>query len=248
MTLEDFMKFIILLLSIVLFWSCDTDAKLGDPCKLLSPGKEGVTKIEQKNFDCLSFNKDGLCLSFSGADSYCTQRCGADVGCDGISCKAPDKDGNGGETCVNSICYPQKDLCSTNNPNGVCDKSKKCENGTCVSKCSTGEIYIQDSCHSESEMCSASNKTGLCVKGTICDNGTCIATGCDEGYSCKAPIELLGHPFKGRSVCIKKEDLACRTGYCSGHGTCNLDENEEAYCVCEKGYVNFGFECRESEK
>jgi len=219
--------------------SCDTSKKVGDDCRLLNPQKDGITKVEQKNLDCLTVNSDGLCLSYDGHDSYCTEKCGPERGCAAVECTLGDAEGNGVEKCVDSICYPEKEVCSAENVNGLCDRGTKCEAGHCVSSCEVGQVYIKGACHPNSELCSSTNLEGLCQTGTDCIEGKCTPVGCSEGYKCTAPINLLGHPFKDQYICIKLDDLsaACQNQDCSGHGKCNLVSGGGAECICDSGYT-----------
>jgi len=237
-----FFMFLILLLT----YSCNTDVKLGDECKLLTSQSNEVTKVENKNLDCLGLDSDGICLSYEGNNPYCTIKCGPSKGCGAVECRFDEKDSEGkvireGEACVDSLCYPKKDVCSETNPTGLCSKGTKCESGTCVTICAANEIFIQGKCTSNTELCSSANKEGLCATGSKCDNGECVPTGCEAypGYECVSPINLKGHPFKNQNICVKQDDLsqACQGKTCSGHGKCKLVKGGGAECICDSGYI-----------
>ena len=238
------MKITILFIFITLItFSCTEKVKVGDECKLLKPQSEGVTKVENKNLDCLDLDSDGICMSYEGKNSYCTVKCGPSRGCAAVQCAFDYEDKNGeiveGETCVDSICYPKAMICSETNVNGLCSTGTKCDGGICISICDATEVFIHGVCHPTSELCSVVKKDGLCAIGSTCKDGSCTPTGCEAypGYECVAPINLKGHPFKNQNICIKQDDLseACKDQRCSGHGKCKL-LGGGAECICDTGF------------
>ncbi|MFH2005463.1 MAG: hypothetical protein ABI333_02640 [bacterium] len=47
------------------------------------------------------------------------------------------------------------------------------------------------------------------------------------------------------TACNQAGESVCDGVECSGHGSCNVDANEQAYCVCEAGYLADGLTCVE---
>jgi len=172
----------IILLLVTIISACSEKAELGSSCELLRPTAGGVTKVEQKNLDCSTLDSDALCMSYLGEQPYCTQKCGPEVAnCSTVFCENT-------QTCVEGTCYDRGDICSTNSPNGVCKTGLSCNNGSCVQKSCTIE------------------NTDSCPQGFNCIDGVCEASGCPSDYQCLSPIQLLGHPFNGVYLCIKKEE------------------------------------------
>jgi len=225
---------------IFLVISCENDAKLGDSCNLLRPASEHVTKIEQKNLDCMTLDSDALCISYDGNTSYCTQKCGPKRSCYSDTTKKGDVICKSTEKCVDAVCYDIVETCSTENLNGLCPSGSNCnQSGNCESICEPNEVYLQGKCVLETLVCSPQNPKGACDTGLECSElGKCEAIGCPESYNCVSPIQLLGHPLKGMYVCVKAEEIStspCKDVTCDYQGTCNIKDGF-ANCDCNPGF------------
>jgi hypothetical protein len=152
----------------------------------------------------MTVDSDALCISDDGGNSYCTQKCGPERTCYNEVTKKGDVICSSTETCINAICYDSTKTCSPENLNGLCEEGKTCDAGTCKSVCLANEVYLNGICTLETLLCSPQNLNGVCDKGLACsEEGICTATGCPDEYTCKSPIQLLGHPLKGMFVCVK---------------------------------------------
>jgi hypothetical protein len=231
--------FITLLFSVLLFASCEPEAKLGDPCQLLKPASDGVTKIELKNLDCMTVDNDAMCVSYLGNTSYCTQKCGPKRTCYNEITQKGDVICKSTEKCIDAECYDLKAVCSPDNKNGVCESGKKCDNGSCKSICEANELFLNNTCVLEIEVCSSAKPDGVCDEGLACQEGKCVPVGCPDGYECTSPIRLKGHTLKGMYVCVKSEEVnatdPCLTVTCSNHGTCGV-EGGMPVCICDEGF------------
>ena len=220
---------------------CENDAKLGDNCTLLKPASEHVTKVEQKNLDCMTLDSDALCISYDGNSSYCTQKCGPKRTCYSETTKKGDVICKSTEKCVDAVCYDIKKTCSPDNLNGLCPEGKKCnESGNCQSICQPNEIYLRGACVLETTKCSPQNVTGACDTGLECsEQGKCEAVGCPENYDCVSPIQLQGHPLKGMYVCVKSTEITsspCKGITCNYQGNCEVNTDGNAQCNCNQGF------------
>jgi len=241
----NFMRFsVLVLVSAFFFIACEVDRKVGDACTLLRPESDGVTKVEQKNLDCMTVDTDALCLSYIGNDSYCTQKCGPARSCADVQCGAE-------ESCIAAICIDIKLACSPENKKGQCEEGFKCDEteGVCKTSCEEGKSYIAGSCKDNTELCSEAKPDGICGDGLTCIEGLCTPTGCPSKYKCESPIQLLGHPLKGMYVCVKEEEAnnPCAKVDCSSHGKCEVNPDDNSIsCNCETGYTvsDTGLECK----
>lgn len=166
---------------------------------------------------------DGRCIAI------CVPRCDGlacgDNGCGGVCGECADGEGcrNGrcvsvagcnclpAEVCLEGACRNPDQLCSPENPNGLCESGQDCLAGACVDA---------------GRGCSAQNPVGVCPLGEICRNGACEplddAALCDDANACTRDFyDAL------RNRCFNETDDAlacsdgngCTTDTCSG-GVC----------------------------
>ena len=79
------------------------------------------------------------------------------------------------DVCVDGFCRGPAELCSGDNPNGLCPGGAACQAGECVN---------------QGAACSPQNPTGICELGEICRDGGCVpfdgAALCDDRNDCTA--------------------------------------------------------------
>ncbi len=186
-----FMKIGLIIILLTFLISCAEDAKLGSSCELLKETAQDVTKVEQKNLDCVSLDGDGLCMSYSGNSPYCTQKCGPKTVCDDIDYKK--------QWLVGGVCVLEQDVqnkCSAQNPTGTCQDNMICENGTCIGQgCPSNWL-----CESPIQLLGHPFKgVYVCVKQSDYLDGLCLETSCTPNGTCDVS--------SGKAVCI------CDTGF-----------------------------------
>jgi N-acetylneuraminic acid mutarotase len=144
----------------------------------------------------------GLC-GLCGDGQVCTAG-GQCLGGEGCNCVA-------GEVCLNDVCRPEGELCSNDNPLGLCANGQDC---------------VAGACRDNGSACSAQNPTGVCAAGQICREGECEAFDgpglCNDENPCTA--DVFDH---ARNRCVYQAiDAACTDG-----NECTINACVEGACI-----------------
>ena len=205
---------------------CDDGACCARDCEGRACGDDGCGDVCGECEGRADVCRDGACCSpdcdgrACGADG-CGDACGAcddEERCDGAGRCVPVGrfcDCEGADVCVDGFCRAPVDLCSGDNPNGLCPGGRACRAGECVN---------------QGAACSPQNPTGLCELGQVCRNGECEpfdgAALCDDQNGCT--VDRFDH-LANRCVNEVAGGLMCDDG-----NGCTRDHCQAGACVSER--------------
>ena len=160
-------------------------------------------------------NCDGLSCGADGCGGVCGL-CGAGEVCTAAGqCNDPSAlcDCVDDEVCLDGFCRAPEQICSPDNPVGLCATGRDCLAGECVNR---------------GNACTPQNPTGVCPLGELCRDGACApfdgAALCDDTNSCTVDV------FDQRANRCEHQpvDAACSDG-----NGCTANRCEAGVCLAD---------------